>query len=142
MYHCHVSADDLQRIRLQRYRHPDTVVRKRMTILWHQHQGHSYREIAALSDVAPNTVTATIRLYAEKGLDGIEHRQFNHPVSQIEPYRRQLISHFSMHPPRTLKEAGADIQRITGLSFSISHVRNLLLSMGLSRKKLEAFQGN
>jgi hypothetical protein len=33
-----------------------------------------------------------------------------------------------------LKEAAAEIERLTGLSFTLTHVRNILLDMGLSRK--------
>jgi hypothetical protein len=47
-----------------------------------------------------------------------------------------------MYPPRTLKEAAAKIQEITGLSFTLTHVRNVLLSLGLSRKKQEVFLGS
>lgn len=113
-----------------------------MTILWHKHHGLAHGDIAKLSDAAPNTVTATIRTFTEEGLSGIEERKFYSPPSQLDSYRSQLIMHFSEHPPRTLKEAAADIERITGLSFTLTHVRNVLLGMGLSRKKQEAFQGS
>ncbi len=111
-----------------------------MTILWHKYRGLPHHEIADLSDAAPNTVTATIRTYTEKGLQGVQERHFHCPASQLDPYRSQLVSHFSAHPPRTLKEAAVEIEHITGLSFTLSHVRNFILSVGLSRKKQEAFQ--
>lgn len=139
MYHCQFSVEEQRQIRFQRYHHPDPVVRKRMTILWHKHSGLPHQEIAKLSDAAKNTVTATIRIFTEKGLAGIEERRFHCPPSQLDRHRSRLISHFSEHPPRTLKEARAEIERLTDLSFTISHVRNFLLSIGLDRKKREAF---
>ena len=142
MYRCQFSIEDQRRIQLQRYRNPDPIVRKRLTILWHKHHGLPHHEIAKLSGAAPNTVTATIRTYVEKGLSGVEERQFHHPVSQIEPYRTRLLVHFSENPPRTLKEAAAEIDRLTGVSFTLPHVRHILLSFGLSRKKQEVFQEN
>ena len=142
MYHCKFSAEELCQIRYQRYHHSDPVIRKRRTILWHKHNGLAHQDIAKLSDAAPNTVTATIRPFTEKGLSGMEERKFYSPPSQLDPYRSQLIVHFSEHPPRTLKEAAAEIERLTGLSFTWTHVRNVLLDMGLSRKKQEAFQGS
>jgi transposase len=102
-------------------------------------RGSERLQIAELSDAAPNTVTATIRTYREKGLQGVQDRTFHCPPSQLDPYRSQLVAHFSVHPPRTLKEAAAEIERLTGLAFSLAHVRNVLLSLGLSRKKQEAF---
>ena len=110
-----------------------------MTILWHKHRGLPHGQIAELSDAAPNTVTATLRTYREKGLTGVQDRIFHAPPSQIDPYRAQLIAQFSAHPPRTLKEAAAEIERLTGVAFSLAHVRNILLALGLSRKKLAAF---
>jgi transposase len=139
MLHCQFSLEDQNRIRNQRYHHPDPIVRKRMTILWHKHHGLPHGKIAELSDAAPNTVTATIRTYREKGLQGVQERTFHCPPSQLDPSRSQLVAHFSVHPPRTLKEAAAEIERLTGLAFSLAHVRNVLLSLGLSRIKQEAF---
>jgi transposase len=141
MYNCDFSAAELRGIRRHRYHHPDPVVRKRMTILWYKSQGLPHQEIAKLSDAAPNTVTATIRTYTEKGLTALVERNFHCPASQLDPYRSELAAYFAAHPPRTLKEAAAEIERLTGLSFTLPHVRNFLLSLGLSRKKLEAFQG-
>lgn len=142
MLHCQFSKEVISTIRHERYHHPDPVVRKRMTILWHKHHGVPHHRIAALSDAAPNTVTGTIRTYLEKGLTGVQERKFYRPASKIDPYRAQLIAHFSEHPPRTLQEAAVEIERLTAMSFTITHVRNILLSIGLSRKKLEAFQEN
>lgn len=138
MYHCQFSTEDQNEIRYQRYHHPDPIVRKRMTILWHKHHGLPHGKIAALSGAAPNTVTATIRTYKEKGLIGVQERTFHRPPSQLDPYRAHLAVHFAVHPPRTLKEAAAEIERLTGLDFSIAHVRHVLLSLGLSRKKTAA----
>lgn len=140
MYQCQFTSGDLDVIRYQRYHHPDPVIRKRMTILWHKHHGLPHHCIATLSDAAPNTVTGTLRTYLEKGLSGVQERKFNHPSSSLDPYRDQLIMHFAEHPPRTLKEAGAEIERFTTLSFTLTHVRNFLLSIGLTQKKQEAFQ--
>jgi transposase len=142
MYHCQLSVEDQHRIQVQRYRHPDPIIRKRLTILWHKHHGLPHHEIAKLSSASLNTVTTTIRTYIEEGLPGVEKREFYQPTSQIEPHITRLMAHFSENPPRTLKEAKAKIEQITGISFSLSHVRNLLLSMGLSKKKREAFQAN
>lgn len=136
MYHCHISLDDQHQIRHQRYHHPDPIVRKRMTFLWHKQYGLPHQKIADLSDAAPNTVTATNRTYRDKGLKGVQERTFHCPPSQLDSYRSHLIAHFSVHPPRTLKEAAAEIEKRTGLSFSLAHahVRHVLLSLCLSRK--------
>jgi transposase len=142
MYNCQFSSDEEREIRYQRYRHPDPIVRKRMTILWHKHRGLPHHQIAELSDASPNTVTATVRTYLEKGLRGVRDRNVYRPVSRLDPHRVRLAAHFSEHPSRSLKEAAAEIKRLTGLSFTIAHVRTFLLSLGLSRKKLEAFPGS
>ena len=141
MYRCQFSTDEQHQIRHARHAHPDPIVRKRMAILWHKHHGLPHAQIAELCDAAPNTVTATIRTYLEKGLTGLQERQFHYPPSQLDPHRALLIAHFSVHPPRTLKEAAAAIERLTHLTFSITHVRHFLLAIGLSRKKRAASPG-
>ncbi len=138
MYRCQFSTDEQRQIRHARNYHPDPIVRKRMAILWHKHHDLPHYQIAELCDAAPNTVTATIRTYLEKGLTGLQERQFNCPISQLEPHRALLIAYFSVHPPRTLKAAAAAIERLTHLTFTITHVRHFLLAIGLSRKKQAA----
>ena len=138
LYRCQFSTDEQRQIRHERNYHPDPIVRKRMAILWHKHHDLPHYQIAELCDAAPNTVTATIRTYLEKGLTGLQERQFNCPISQLEPHRALLIAYFSEHPPRTLKEAASDIERLTNLTFTITHVRHFLLAIGLSRKKQAA----
>lgn len=141
MYHCQFSTEDLDTIRHQRYHHPDPLIRKRMTILWHKHHGEPHHRIAILSGASSKTVTGTICTYIEKGLASVQERKFHHPKSQLDPYRAQLIMHFSDHPPRTLKAAGAEIERLTGLSFTIRHVANFLNSIGMRRRKTGSVPG-
>jgi hypothetical protein len=92
MYRCQFSTDEQRQIRHERNYHPDPIVRKRMAILWHKHHNLPHYQIAELCDAAPNTVTATIRTYLEKGLTGLQGRQFNCPISQLEPHRALLIA--------------------------------------------------
>ena len=99
-------------------------------------------KLLSICDAAPNTVTATIRTYLEKGLTGLQERQFHYPPSQLDPHRALLIAHFSAHPPRTLKAAAAAIERLTNVTFSITQVRHFLLAIGLSRKKQAASPGS
>ncbi|TVQ90296.1 MAG: helix-turn-helix domain-containing protein [Chromatiaceae bacterium] len=142
MYRCRIPPEDLREIEYQRDHHPDALVRKRMTILWLKHQGLPHHQIAELSDAHPNTVTATVRKYVKGGLTPIRDRNIYRPPSQLDFYRTRLSDHFSAHPPRTLKEAAADIEWLTGLSFTLAHVRGFLISTGLGKPRPDAFQNN
>lgn len=66
----------------------------------------------------------------------MEQVDFYRPVSQLEPFRDVLKSHFEHHPTTRITQAMADIQRLTGLELQREAVRMFLHSLGLSVRKV------
>jgi len=136
MYHCQFSEQDLAEIDWARFRDPVPLIRKRMSILWFKSLDYPHHEIAILSSASPNTVTTTIRRYQQGGLALVRERHPYRPESQLYDHYDQLMWHFTHHPPATIKQAAADIQRLTGLKRSLSSVRAFLISLGMDRRKV------
>jgi transposase len=136
MYHCQFSEQDQAEIDRARFHDPVPLIRKRMSILWFKSLDYPHHEIATLSSASPNMVTMTIRRYQQGGLALVRERQPDRPESQLYDHYDQLKMHFARHPPATIKQAAADLQRLTGLKRSLGSVRVFLISLGMDRRKV------
>jgi transposase len=83
-------------------------------------------------------VTTVVKLYAEKGLEGV--KEFDHfvPVSDLEIHREVILAHFQKTPPATAKEAASDIQKITGIQKGVSQTKVFLHKLGFRPRKTAA----
>lgn len=136
MYDCIFSEKDRTEINKARFYDPVPLIRKRMSILWFKSLDYPHHKIAELSDASPNTVTKIIRRYQKGGLALVRERHPYRPESQLFDHYDLLRSHFTSHPPATIKQAAADIQRLTGLKRSLGSVRTFLIALGLHRRKV------
>ena len=76
--------------------------------------------------VSYNTVMKYSRLIKADKLDELfEDRQYR-PRSEMEDYRDEITKALDKRPARTLREAAAIIEQVTGLKRSIPQVRNFL----------------
>ena len=94
-----VSPEDQRKLAIFRYRHPSRIVRRRFTILHFKCLNRSHGEIAKLAGASSTMVATVLKLYAEKGLEGVE--KFDHfvPVSDLEMHREIILKHFQETPP-------------------------------------------
>jgi transposase len=136
MYNCEFPGRDKDIIEKARLYDSSPVIRKRMSILWYKSLGYPHHEIAQLSSASENTITATIRSYLDGGLDKVMKRRPYRPQSELQDHRYLLKKHFSTHPPGSLKEAGSEIEKLTGIKRSLGSVRTFLLSLGMYRRKV------
>src|SRR6266403_3880229 len=65
------SEDVVQTVARERYEHPDPRVQERMEILWLKTKKEPHDRIGELANVSRSTVQRTLRIYDQKGLDGI-----------------------------------------------------------------------
>ncbi|WP_154724314.1 hypothetical protein [Thiothrix nivea] len=104
--------------------------------MWLKSQGLAHGEIERLAQVSSTTVTRYLKRYQQGGVTALEQMDFYRPVSQLEPFREQLKSHFERHPPTRITQAIAEIHRLTGIGLKQEAVRMFLHSLGLSVRKV------
>jgi transposase len=130
------SAQDVDKLQRLRYEHAHPRVRQRMEVLWLKSQGLEHREICRLAGVSSNTLRKYLRLFQAGGIQKLQELNFYAPTSELERHRFQLETHFREHPPATLKEAAAEIQKLTGLKRSLSAVGTFLHSLGMAPRRV------
>ncbi len=133
-----VPPEDQKKLATLRYRHPSRIVRRRLTILHFKCLNRTHGEIAKLAGASSTMVATVLKLYAEKGLEGVE--KFDHfvPVSNLEMHREAILKHFQKVPPATAKEAAASIQKLTGIQKGVTQTKQFLHKLGFRPRKTAA----
>jgi transposase len=119
-------ADVVEAVARDRYCHPDPRVQERMEILWLKTRKKTHDEISELANVSRSTVQRTLRIYSQKGLEGIRTFGWQGQPSALTPYRATLAKEFQERPPHTAHEAARRIEELTGVQRKASRVRKFL----------------
>jgi len=61
--------------------------------------------------------------------------------SALNPHQSTLEAHFRTHPPRTVAEAQATIEQLTGIRRSPTQIRAFLKRIGMQVRKVGAMPG-
>jgi len=133
-----IPQEDQKKLAVLRYRHPSRIVRRRFAILHFKCLNLDHGEIAKLAGASSTMVTTVLKLYAEKGIEGVE--KFDHfvRVSDLEMYREVILKYFQEVPPATAKEAAASIQKLTGIQKGVTQTKRFLHKLGFKPRKTAA----
>ena len=116
----------VEAIARDRYGHPDPRVQERMEILWLKSRNQTRGDIADLARVSRSTVQRTLRIYADKGLDGVRSFGWKGQPSALTPHAATIEEAFRQHPPHTAHDAARRIEALTGVRRKVSRVRTFL----------------
>ena len=130
------SETVIEAIARERYQHPDPRVQERMEILWLKSKKEAHERIAELANVSRSTVQRTLRIYAEKSLDGIRTFGWKGQPSALTPHREMIEKEFQERPPHTAHDATRRIEELTGVKRKASRVRKFMKAMGMKCLKV------
>ena len=133
-----LSEADVQAVAYDRYHHPDPRVQRRVEILWLKHHGERHDRIAALAGCSRSTVQRTLKAYLHGGLESVRRLEAHGSRSDLDGHRLALEEVFHQHPPRSVKEARALIERHAGVRRGLTQVRRFLRRIGLKPRKTAA----
>jgi transposase len=129
-----ISAEDLSTIHRDRFYHPHPHIMIRMHILSLHHAGENATRIAELLGSNRKTTQACLKAYRDGGLTAIYEYEKHKRTSDLESYSESIESEFAKHPPQSINEASARIEKLTGVKRSLTQVRTFL------KKRLQVFE--
>ena len=77
-----------------------------------------------------------LREYEAGGVAALKQLNFKGSPSELNEHIPSLKAHFEAHPPRTSAEAGAEIERLTGIKRSPTQIKAFLKRIGLKPRKV------
>jgi transposase len=135
-----VELDEEQRqiVNEEREAHPHARVRQRMLVLWTLHCGLTRVQAAQVAGVGRATVERIVVAFRDGGLDAVRQWNVKGPTSELASYRDLIKESFEKEPARTIAEAVARIEKLTGLRRGPTQVRKFLKSLGFKWQRMRA----
>lgn len=127
---------EIEQLHYERFHHPHPRVQRKMEALYLKSQGYPHWEIAQLIRVTEPTLLSYFRDYQSGGIAKLKELTFYQPQSELKQHQESLEAYFREHPPKTLAQAAAKIQELTGIVRSREQVRQFLKSMGMSCRRV------
>ena len=123
-----IPTEDLDAIRHDRFHHPHPRVQLRMEVLWLKGRGLPHAGIADLAGTSLRSVQRVLADYRAGGLDRVRALGWRGKPNELAAHRESLEAHFLEHPPRSVSEAQAAIERVAGVKRGPTQVRAFLKS--------------
>lgn len=136
MIHAIISSEDLEIIRKERYRCRDPIVARRLQILFFKAKNLQHQQICSLADVSPPALVEILKKYTHEGLQAIMHVNWKPRRAALDDFRESIANHFKAHPPASVKEAQAEIEKLTGVKRGQTQIRMFLHKIGMSPRKI------
>jgi len=132
---------EIAALEYERYRHPSPHVQQRMEVVYLKSQNVPHQQIARLCRMSRQTVVTILHLYQDEGIERLKRFHFAGQPSALNQHQSTLEAHFRTHPPRTVAEAQATIEQLTGIRRSPTQIRAFLKRIGMQVRKVGAIPG-
>jgi|JI102314A1RNA_FD_contig_41_2819601_length_1859_multi_3_in_0_out_0_2 transposase len=132
----HITPEDLETAKVERYAHLVAKICIRMTVLCLVGIGKAHREVALECGISTKSVKRYIKMYNESGLEGIRQLRYRGPKSQVDAYRSSLESSFRERPVGSANEAAARIEELTGIKLSPCRALAFMKRIGMKCLKM------
>jgi transposase len=130
------SQTEIAELHYERFHHLDPRVQRRMEVVYLKALGYAHQEIGRLVRVSQKTVRRCLCLYRDGGLAALKANHAYQPTSALQAHQDSIEAEFQAHPLKTLKEAQARVQTLTGIRRSRTQVRTFLRRLGCKRLKV------
>ena len=135
------SPEAIEQLKYERYHHPHPQVQKKMEVLYLKSQGLPHQEIRRLCNISKNTLVSYFRQYQHGGLEALKQLHYKGQPSALNQHANTLSAYFKEHPPRTVAQAQAKIEELTGIKRSPSQIQAFLKRIGLRHRKVGFIPG-
>jgi len=127
----HFPEDVVETLREERLNHPNPEVRRKLDVLFLKSQEIPHVEIVRLTGLSKRTVQRYLDQYLRDGIEGLTTIRRHRPTSKLMDHFDLLRDYFKEHPPATVVQAQADIERLTGLRRGQTQVRAFLKNISI-----------
>jgi len=135
------SPEDIEQLNYERYHYPHPQVQRKMEVLYLKSQGLAHQEIRRLCQISKTTLAKYLREYQQGGIEALKQLHYRGQPSALNPHSETLKAYFEAHPPRTVSEAQAQIEALTGIKRSPTQIRAFLQRLGMDCRKVGFIPG-
>lgn len=130
------SEAEIQQLSVARYTYPQQMIRKRIFAVYLKVAfNYNNRSIGFIAGLHYNMVGFWIKVYQEKGFDGLLTNNYGTNKSELENHAENITASFLQQPPVNISEAMQRISEMTGISRSEQQLRVFMKRHGLKLNK-------
>jgi len=135
------TKDIIRELRVERFNHPSPKVQLKMESLYLKSKGLKHGQICDICNISNVTFASYLKDYADGGIDALKQINYKGKRNLLLENAASLEEYFTEHPPRSLKEARAKIEELTGLSRSLTQIWKFFKRIDFRRRKVKAVPG-
>ncbi len=129
------SINELQSVHT---RHHHRFVRKKALTLLLKSRNLSHKRICEVVNISANTLRTYLRGYIARGINYILETKFYQPQPLLIPSRiqKKIERYLKKNPPSTIKQACAEINKLTGIKIGKTQMGHFLKALGFKFLKV------
>ena len=131
MIYINFTQEQRNQLNYERYHHPHPMVQKKMEVLYLKSHGLPHQEICKLCPISKTTLVKYLKQYHQGGIEQVKQLNYTGKSNELNEHRETIESYFQEHPPRTVAEAQAIIEKLTGIKRKPTQIRAFLKRIGL-----------
>jgi len=135
------SEAEIERLREERFKHPNPRVQLKMEVLYLKSQGLKHGQICDICRISKVTLAGYLKAYVDGGIDALRQVKYKGKRNLLLENAESIEKYFEEHPPRTLKEAQAKIEEMIGFKRSLPQIWKFLKRIKFRRRKVKAVPG-
>ncbi len=118
--------EEIQQLNYERYHHPHPRVQKKIEVLYLKSRGLSHQEIRRLCLLSKTTWVRYLRQYQQGSIEELKRLNYKGKLNELNEHRETIKSYFQEYPPRTVTEAQAKIEKLTGIKRKPTQIKSFL----------------
>jgi transposase len=136
-----LSEEEIRRLNYERFHYPCAKTQKRLHAVYLKAVGYTNIDTGKMLDIHYNSVGRYIKMYREKGVEGLYKINYHSKGGNMEEYRESIIEDFRKNPVCSISQAIARIRELTGIERKPTQVRVFMLRHGFKYRKLGSIPG-
>lgn len=135
------SPEAIEQLNDERYHYPHPRIQKKMDVLYLKSRKLPHYEIRRLCRISKTTLTTYLKQYQQGGIDGLKQWNYQGQPSALNDHADTIAAYFKEHPPRTVADAQAKIEQMTGIKRSPTQIKAFLKHIGMTCRKVGFIPG-
>lgn len=135
------SPEAIEQLHYERYHHPHPQVQKKMEVLYLKSHNLPHHDICRLCRICKTTLVSYLKQYKAGGIEQLKQLNYTGQPSKLNAHASTVEAYFKAHPPRTVTDAQAKIEQLTGIKRSPSQIRAFLKRIGMKCRKVGFIPG-
>ena len=116
------TEDMVEELKQERFNHPSPRVQLKMEVLYLKSKGLRHGQICDICDITRATFASYLKAYIAGGMEELKELNYDGRKNELLECAASIEEYFNKTPARSLKEARAKIEEITGIRRSLPQI--------------------